>query len=128
MFVQLLPQVIVPAGQLAVQAPALQNKPWAPQSLPQVPQLAPSDDVSTQLSLQAARPGPHMQLPFTQAVCAGQAWPQPPQFAAFELVSTQPLPQSAEPDGHIEQEPLLHAAPDGQALPQLPQCSFVLFR
>jgi hypothetical protein len=126
--VQLLPQVIVPAGQVAAQARLLQNRFCAAQLLPQLPQLAPSDEVSTHAPEHASSPGEHMHVPPMQAVCAGHEEPQLPQLFTSELVSTQPLPQSSDAPGHVEHDPLLHAAPPGQALLQLPQLSTLLLR
>lgn len=69
--VQLLPQVMVPAGHVALHAPLLQNSPCAAQLLPHVPQFMPSEVVSTHAMLHACKPGEHMHVPPTQAVCAG---------------------------------------------------------
>lgn len=62
------PQLVVPIGQAATQAPAEQASPAA-QALPQPPQLRTSLDVVVQTPLHRVSPPGHTQLP------ALQVWP-----------------------------------------------------
>ena len=71
-------------------------------ALPQLPQLPPSDWMSTQLPAQFVRPVRHVHVPRLQVSPVSQAVPQAPQFVGLLVVSTQPLPHATELAGHAQ--------------------------
>ena len=86
--------------------------------LPQLPQLAESVCVLTQLPLLKVCPAGH--APFTQDCPAAQTLPQLPQFCRLFDVSVHVLLHSDCPAGQLHML-LLQIWPPTQALPQLPQ-------
>jgi len=105
----------VPCGQLLTQVPFEQvSHCW-----PHWPQLLRSLDRSTQVPLQAVKPGRQAQVPPLQTWVLSQAWPQVPQLVGLVAVLTQALPLQVVP-AQVHW-PLTQESPCGQALPQLPQ-------
>ena len=86
---QAVPQSVSLLGHVVVHVPFEQACP-VPHALPQLPQSALVEVVSTHLPLQFVRLPEHVmawQAPIPHATPAAHDLPQPPQFAVFEVVS-----------------------------------------
>jgi hypothetical protein len=78
--------VVPPTPVTTVQVPAAH---WPlSHTVPQVPQLFGSIDVSTHAPSQLTSGAEHVQEPFTHVCPAAQALPHEPQFMTFALTST----------------------------------------
>ena len=86
-------QLVVPGGQLLLQAPFPQTSPGA-QASPQLPQFFGSLTTSTQAPLHRVLPASHTQVPLVQLWRAPQATPHEPQFFGSLARSTQLPPQA----------------------------------
>ena len=68
--------------------------------MPQLPQLAVFDAMSTQAVPQAVRPAVHVQVLLLQLCPVGHMVPQAPQFSSFDVVSTHASLHCVVSDGH----------------------------
>jgi hypothetical protein len=116
---QVPPQSVVPVGQ--PQVPAMQALP-PEQVVPQVPQLAVSDLVSTHRFAHRVSDAPQVaaQTPTEQTWPAAQALVHEPHRVGSLLTSTQVPPQSRRP-GSQTQAPPAQILPPPQATLQPPQ-------
>jgi hypothetical protein len=112
------PQSVVPGGH--TQSPFRQFLKAPLHWLPQLPQLALSDDVSTQTPLQLVSPSGHVQTPFSQDLPPVQVTPQPPQLLLSVLTSMHALPQHVCPSSKVSQQVAPHASMPAKALQHCP--------
>lgn len=89
-------------------------------AVPQLPQLAPSEPVSTQAPEQATSGLWQTHEPELHCCPTWHETPQPPQFVGLCNGLTHPSGQAMSPVGQ-EHEPLTQAVPGGHTLPQAPQ-------
>ncbi len=110
---------VVPLGQ--VQVPLLHDWPAA-QTVPQVPQFAVFDRVSTHAPLQLVSPAPHTVVHWLaeHTWVAPHAIPQAPQFFGSLVKSTHAPLHDERPGGQLHW-PLSHGEPTSQRMPQVPQ-------
>lgn len=126
MLTQSLPQCVRPVSHSS-HLPDLQATPEG-QTVPQVPQLFSSVDVSVHAPLQSVSLAfEQVHLPLVHATPDGQIAPHFPQFAVSVSVSTQVLSQvvgAVEGQSHV---PSLQVAAVGQTLAQVPQWAVSVF-
>jgi len=112
-----------PGRQMMPHTPTAQSTPAfarTGQALPQRPQWAAADRVSTQAPPHDVSPASQTQAPATQLAPAAHARPHAPQWARSVVTSTQAVLQLVRPAGQT-QLPLTQAAPGGQRRLQRPQ-------
>ncbi len=122
MFVQLVPQVTAPVGQVHAEDTQLASEGHA---VAQEPQWSGSLLVSTQDEPHSVPLHAHFEL--TQVPPVPQDVPHAPQLSTSLVRSTHLVPQGESPEGHAHLL-AMQLAPEGQALPHAPQLAASVVR